>query len=162
MIWATVSSWSCFCLLCRASPSSAAENIINLILVLTIGCFPCVESSLVLLEEVRIHWRNIQNSYSLSDRDNHDGVVTHSEPDIPECEVKWALGSITMNKDSGGDGIPAELFQILKDDAVRVLHSICQQIWNSAVTSGLKNISFHSIPREGHCQRIFKRQYLYI
>ena len=59
----------------------------------------------------------------------HDGVVTHLEPDIPEYEVKWALGSIAMNKVSGGDGIPAELFKILKDDALKVLHSICQQIW---------------------------------
>ena len=60
--------------------------------------------------------------------DNHDGVITHLEPDIPECDVKWALGSITMNKVTGGDGIPFELFQILKDDAVKVLHSTCQQI----------------------------------
>ena len=64
----------------------------------------------------------------LNDPDNHDGVITHLEPDILECEVKWALGSITTNKVSGGDGIPAELFQILKDDAVKVLHLICQQI----------------------------------
>ena len=64
----------------------------------------------------------------LHDPDNHDGVITHLEPDILECEVKWALGNITMNKTSGGDGIPVELFQILKDDAVKVLHSICQQI----------------------------------
>ena len=63
--------------------------------------------------------------------DNHDGVITHLEPDILECEVKWALESITMNKASGGDGIPVELFQILKDDAVKVLHSICQQIWET-------------------------------
>ena len=63
--------------------------------------------------------------------DNHDGVLTHLEPDILECKVKWALGSITMNKAGGGDGIPAELFQILKDDAVKVLHSICQQIWKT-------------------------------
>ena len=62
---------------------------------------------------------------------NHDGVITHLEPDILECEVKWALGSITMNKFSGGDGSPAELFQILKYDAVKVLHSICQQIWKT-------------------------------
>jgi len=65
----------------------------------------------------------------LHDPDNHDGVITHLEPDILECEVKLALGSITMNKASGGDGIPVELFQIVKDDAVNVLHSICQQIW---------------------------------
>ena len=63
----------------------------------------------------------------LHDPDNHDGVITHLEPDILECEVKWALGSITTNKASGGDGIPVELFQILKDDAVKVLHTICQQ-----------------------------------
>ena len=65
--------------------------------------------------------------------DNHDGVISHLEPDIPECEVKWALGPwpITMNKASGSDGIPVELFQILKDDAVKVLHSICQQIWKT-------------------------------
>ena len=67
----------------------------------------------------------------LHDPDNHDGVITHLEPDILECEVKWALGSITVSKASGGDGIPVELFQILKDDAVKVLHSICQQIWKS-------------------------------
>ena len=67
----------------------------------------------------------------LYDSDNHDGVITHLEPDILECEVKWASESITMNKASGGDGIPVELFQILKDDAVEVLHSICQQIWKT-------------------------------
>ena len=64
----------------------------------------------------------------LNDPENHDSVITHLESDILECEVKWALGSITTNKDSGGDGIPVDLFQILKDDAVKVLHSICQQI----------------------------------
>ena len=64
-------------------------------------------------------------------QDNHDGVITYLEPDILECEVKWALRTITMNKASGGDGIPAELFQILKDDAVKVLHSICQQLWKT-------------------------------
>ena len=67
----------------------------------------------------------------LNEPGNHDGVITHLEPDILECEVKWALGSITVNKASGGDGIPAELFQILKDDAVKVQHSICQQIWKT-------------------------------
>ena len=67
----------------------------------------------------------------LNDSDNHNGVITHLEPDILECEVKWALGSITTNKASGGDGIPAELFPILKDDAVKVLHSIFQQIWKT-------------------------------
>ena len=75
----------------------------------------------------------IQKLYKkdLYDLDNHDGVVTYLEPDVLEWEVKWPLGSITMNKPSGGDGIPVELFQILKDDAVKVLHSICQQIWKT-------------------------------
>ena len=67
----------------------------------------------------------------LNDPDNHDGVATHLEPDILECEVKWALGSITKNKASRGDGIPVELFKILKDDGMKVLHSICQQIWKT-------------------------------
>ena len=67
----------------------------------------------------------------LNDSHNHDGVIGHLEPDILECKVKWALGSITINKASGGEGIPVELFQILKDDAVKVLHSICQQIWKA-------------------------------
>ena len=67
----------------------------------------------------------------LHDTDNHDGMITHLEPDILECEVKWALGSITTNKASGGDGIPVELFQILEEDAVKMLHSLCQQIWKA-------------------------------
>ena len=72
-------------------------------------------------------------------------MITHLEPDILECEVKWALGNITMNKATEGDGIPAELFQILKDDAVKVLHSTYQQIWkNSTVATGLENVNFHS------------------
>ena len=66
-----------------------------------------------------------------NDPDNHDGVITHLEPDLLECKVKWALGSITMNRASGGDGKPIELFQILKDDAVKVLHSVCPQIWKT-------------------------------
>jgi len=77
----------------------------------------------------RIHRRTIQKD--LQDPDNDDGVITHLEPDILECEVKWALGSITTNKASGGDRIPVELFQILKDDAVKVLHPIGQEIWNT-------------------------------
>ena len=77
----------------------------------------------------RIHRKTIKKD--LYDRDNHDCVITHLEPDILECKVKWALGSITTNKASGGDGIPVELFQILKDDAVKVLHSICKQIWKT-------------------------------
>jgi len=85
----------------------------------------------------------------LHDPDNHDGMVIHLEPDILECDVKWALGSITINKVNGGDGFPAELFQILKGDAVKVLHSIYQQILeNSAVATGLEKVSFHSNPKE--------------
>ena len=71
------------------------------------------------------------NKKDLNDSDNHNSVVTHLEPDILECEVKWALGSTTMNKPSGGDGIPVQLFLILKDDAIKVVHSICQQIWKT-------------------------------
>ena len=77
----------------------------------------------------RIHRKIIQKE--LHDSDNHNAVTTHLEPDILECAVKWALGSTTTNKTNGGDGIPVELFQILKDDAVKVLHSICQQIWKT-------------------------------
>ena len=82
----------------------------------------------------------------LHDPDNHDGVITHLEPDILECEVKWALESITTNKASGGDGIPDELFQILKDGAVKVLHSICQQIWKTQQWSQdwKRSVSFQS------------------
>ena len=82
----------------------------------------------------------------LRDPDNHDAVITHLEPDILKCEVKWALESITMNKASGGDGIPVELFQILKDDAVKVLHSICQQIGklSSGHRTGKGQFSFQS------------------
>ena len=92
----------------------------------------------------------------LNDPDNHDGVITHLEPDILECEVKWALGSITMNTASGGDRPPAELFQILKDAAAKVLHSICQQIWETAAATGLEKVSFQSNPKEGQYQRMFK------
>ena len=80
-------------------------------------------------EEIKKRWQEYTDKLykkDLHDPDNHDGVITHLDPDILECEVKWALGSITMNKASGGDGIPAELFQILKTDAMKVLHSICQ------------------------------------
>ena len=76
----------------------------------------------------------------LHDPDKHDGVITQLEPDILECKVKWVSGSITMNKDSGGDGIPVELFQILKDDAMKVLHSVCQQIWKNNQVYWLKYI----------------------
>ena len=83
------------------------------------------------------------------------GVITHLEPDILECEVKWALGSIITNKPRGGDEIPAELFQVLKDDAVKVLNMPAN--WeNSAVATGLEKVSFHSNPKETRCQRMFK------
>ena len=86
----------------------------------------------------------------LHDPDNHDGMITHLEPDILECEVKWALGSITMNKASGGDAVPVELFQILKDDAVKVLHSICQQIWKTQQwPQDWKRSVFTPIPKKG-------------
>ena len=89
----------------------------------------------------------------LNDPKNHYGVVTHLEPDILECEVKWALGSITMNKASGGDGIPVELFQILKDDAVKVWHSICQQIWKTQQwPQGWKRSVFIPIPKKGNAK----------
>ena len=89
----------------------------------------------------------------LHDPDNHDGVITHLEPDILGCEVKWALGSITMNKASGGDGIPAELFQILRDDAVKVLHSICQQIWKTQQwPQDWKRSVFIPIPKKGYAK----------
>ena len=84
------------------------------------------------VEDINKRWQEYTEELykkHLHDPDNHDGVIMHLEPDILECEVKWALESITMNKASGGDGIPVELFQILKDDAVKVLHSIHQQIW---------------------------------
>ena len=89
----------------------------------------------------------------LHDLDNHDGVTTDLQPDIFECEVKWALGSITMNKDSGGDGIAVELFQILKDDAVKVLHSICQQIWKTQHwPQDWKRSVFIPVPKKGNAK----------
>ena len=109
-------------------------------------------------EDIKKRWQEYTELYKkdLHNPDNHDGMITHLEPDILECEVKWALESITMNKASGGDGIPVELFQILKDDAMKVLHSICQHLENSAVATGLEKVSFHSNPKERQCQRMFK------
>ena len=99
----------------------------------------------------RIYRRIIQKD--LHYPDNRDGVITHLEPDILECEVKWALGSITTNKVSGGDGIPVELFQILKDDAVKVLHSICQQIWKTQQwPQDWKSSVFIPIPKKGNAK----------
>ena len=113
-------------------------------------------------EDIKKRWQEYTEELykkELHDPDNHDGVITHLEPDILECEVKWALESITLNKASGGDGIPVELFQILKDDAVKVLHSICQQIrkpqqWPQDWKN--ENHSFHSNPKERQCQRMLK------
>ena len=85
-------------------------------------------------EDIKKRWQEYTGKLyknDLHDPDNHDDMITHLEPDSLECKVKWALGSITTNKASGGDGIPIELFQILKDDAVKMLHSICQQIWKT-------------------------------
>ena len=99
----------------------------------------------------RVHGRTVQKD--LHDPDNHDGVITDLQPDILECEVKWALGSINTNKASGGDGIPAELFQILKDDAVKVLHSICQQIWKTQQwPQDWKRSVFIPIPKKGNAK----------
>ena len=100
------------------------------------------------------HKRTTQD---LDDPDNHDGVITHLESDILECEVKWALESITTNKASGGDGIPVELFQILKDDAVKsAALNMPANLENSAVAMRLEKVSFHSNPKERQCQRMLK------
>ena len=104
-------------------------------------------------EDIKKRWQ--EYTQELYKEDLHD-PDNHLEPDIPECEVKWALESITMNKASGGDGIPVELFQILKKDAVKVLHSICQQIWKTQQWPGLEKVSFHSNPKEKQCQRMLK------
>ena len=100
-------------------------------------------------EDIKKRWQEYTEELykkDLNDPDIHDGMITHLEPDILESEVKWALGSITMNKASGGNRIPAELFQILKDDAVKVLHSICQQIWKTQQWSstGLEKVRLFS------------------
>ena len=111
-------------------------------------------------EDIKMRWREYTEELykkDLYDLDNHDGVITHLEPNILESKVKWALGSITMNKASGGDGIPVELFQILKDDAVKVLHSVCQQIWKTQQwPQGLEKVSFNSNLKERQWQRMFK------
>ena len=110
-----------------------------------------------LKEDIKKCWQEYTEELykkDLRDTYNHNGVITHLEPDIRKCKVKWALGSNTLSKASGGDGIPAELFQILEDDAVKVLHSICQQ--NSAEATRLEKVSFHSNPKERQCQRMLK------
>ena len=111
-------------------------------------------------EDIKKTWQEYTEELykkDLHDPDNDDSVITHLEPDILDCEVNWALGSITTNKDSGGDGIPVELFQILKDDAVKVLHSICQQIWRTQqCPQDWKGSVFILVPKKGKCQRILK------
>ena len=105
-------------------------------------------------EDIKKRWKEYTEGLykkDLHDPDNHNRLITHLEPDILECEVKWALESITMNKASGGDGIPVELFQILKDDAVKVLHSICQQIWKTHQwPQDWKRSVFIPIPEKGN------------
>ena len=108
----------------------------------------------------RIHRRTVSSESvseekDLHDPENHDGVITHLEPDIPECEVKWALGSISTNKASRGDGVPVGLFQILKDDAVKVLHSICQEIWKiQQWPQDWKRSVFIPIPKKGNAKNV--------
>ena len=104
-------------------------------------------------EDIKKRWQEYTEELykkDLHDQDNNDDVITHLEPDILECEVKWALESITTDKASGGDGIPVELFQILKDNAVKVLHSICQQIWKTQLD--WKRSVFIPIPKKGNAK----------
>ena len=107
-------------------------------------------------EDIKKRWQEYTEELfkkDLHDTDNHDGVITHLEPDILECEVKWALGSTTTNKTSGGDGIPAELFQILKDNAVKVLHSIWQHIWKTQHwPQDWKRSVFIPVPKKGNAK----------
>ena len=111
-------------------------------------------------EDIKKRWQKYTEKLykeDLHDPDNHYGVINHLEPDILECEVKWVLGSITTNKASGGDGIPVERFQILKDDAVKVLHSICQQIWKTQQwPQDWKRSVFISIPKKGNVKECSK------
>ena len=108
-------------------------------------------------EDMKKRWREYTELHKkdLNDPDNHDGVITHLETDILECEIKWALGSITINKTSEGDGIPVELFQILKYDAVKVLHSICQQTWKTQQwPQDWKRSVFIPIPNKGNAKNV--------
>ena len=116
-------------------------------------------------EDIKMRWQEYTEELykeDLSDPDNHDGVITHLEPDILECEVKWALESITTNKASGGDGIPVELFQILKDDAVKVLRSTCQQIWKAQKwPHDWKRSIFIPTPKKGNAKNVQTTTQLY-
>ena len=110
---------------------------------------------LIEAEDIKKKWQEYTEELykNLHNTDNHDGVITHLEPDILECEVKWALESITTNKASGCDGIPVELFQILKDDAVKVLHPTCQQLWKTQQwPQGWKMSVFFPIPKKGNAK----------
>ena len=107
-------------------------------------------------EDIKKRWQEYTEELykkGLNDPDNHSGVITLLQPDVLECKVKWALGSITTKKASGGDGIPAKLFQILKDAAAKCW-TMPANLGNSAVAAGLEKVSFHSNPKEGQCQRI--------
>ena len=111
-------------------------------------------------EDIKKRWQEYTEELykkGFNDSDNHDGVITHLEPNILECELKWALGSISTNKASRGSGIPVELSQILKDDAVKVLHSA--NLENPAVATGLEKVNFHSNPKERQSQRMLKLLY---
>ena len=108
-------------------------------------------------EDTKKRWQEYKKELykkDLHDQNNHDGVIIHLEPGILELKVKWVLGSITMNKASRGDGIPVELFQILKEDAVSVALNMPAHLENSAVATGLEKVSFHSNPKERQCQRM--------
>ena len=111
-------------------------------------------------EDIKKRWQEYTEELYKKDPhdpDNHDGVITHLEPDILDCQVKWALGSNTMKKASGGDGIPVELFQILQDDAVKsAALNMPANLQDSAVVTGLEKVSFHSNPKERQCQRMLK------
>ena len=110
-------------------------------------------------EKIKKRWKEYTKELhkkDLHDPDNHDGMIIHLEPGILECEIKWALGSITTNKDSRGEIILVELFQTLKDDAVKMLHSMPANLENSAVATGLEKVSFHSNSKERQCQRMLK------
>ena len=116
-------------------------------------------------EDTKKRWQQYTEELykkDLHDPVNHDGVITHLEPDIQECKVKWALGSITTNKASGGDGIPATLFQILRYDAVKVLHSICQQIWKTQQwPQDWKKSIFIPISKKGNVKNVKTTAQLY-
>ena len=114
-------------------------------------------------EGIKKWWEYTEELYreDLQDPDNHDDMITHLEPDILECEVKWALGSIILNKASGGDGVPVELFQILKDDAVKVLQSICQQIWKThQCPRNWKRSVLIPVPKKGNAKECSKLKLL--